>query len=263
MPRSTFAARRLYDGGVMAVDARSGRVFCRHSHDEFGIGLITGGAQRSWSGRGHVEAGPGHLITVNPGEVHDGAPIGTERAWSMLYFTPGVIRCLATDLSEGKVPMPELKAPVVDDARLSRSFLAARAAASGEPAAFEAHALVLLAGLLEPRPQSPPPGPDPLARVRQKIDDEPTARHSLGDLAAVAGLSRFQLLRGFTQMTGLPPHAYVVQRRLDLARHLIRGGSGLVEAALAAGFADQSHFHRSFLTRYGLTPGAYAAAVAT
>jgi AraC-like DNA-binding protein len=68
-------------------------------------------------------------------------------------------------------------------------------------------------------------------------------------------------MRGFARLTGLTPHAYIVQRRLDLARLAIRSGTGLADAASAAGFADQSHFHRAFTRRYGLTPGVYAAAM--
>ena len=48
--------------------------FPRHSHDQFGVGVITFGAPRSWSGVGHVEASAGDVIMVNPGEMHDGAP---------------------------------------------------------------------------------------------------------------------------------------------------------------------------------------------
>ena len=72
------------------------------------------------------------------------------------------------------------------------------------------------------------------------------------------GLSRIQLLRAFAQATGLTPHAYLIQRRVQLARRLLRGGASLAEASAEAGFADQSHLHRVFLARHGYTPGAYA-----
>lgn len=71
-------------------------------------------------------------------------------------------------------------------------------------------------------------------------------------------MSRFQLVRGFARSFGLTPHAYIVQRRLDAARRLIAAGTGLADAASDCGFADQSHFTRVFVRRYGLTPGSYA-----
>ena len=67
-------------------------------------------------------------------------------------------------------------------------------------------------------------------------------------------MSRFQLLRGFAQETGLPPHAYRMQRRVMLARQLIAGGANLAAAATAAGFADQSHMTRRFVQAFGLPP---------
>src|SRR3546814_5054227 len=77
-------------------------------------------------------------------------------------------------------------------------------------------------------------------------------------MAAQAGFSRFQTLRAFADLTGLTPHAYTVQKRLDLARLWIRRETPLAEAAIEAGFGDQSHMHRAFVARYGYTPGQYA-----
>lgn len=63
--------------GITAVAADSARRFARHTHDEFGIGVIDRGAQTSLSGRGRVQSQAGDLITVNPNEVHDGLPIAS------------------------------------------------------------------------------------------------------------------------------------------------------------------------------------------
>ena len=255
-----FQVRSLRDGAVTAVDARSARTFSRHSHEEFGVGLLWRGAQRSWSGRGAVEAGAGQVITVNPAEAHDGAPVGEERAWSMLYVTPALVGNMVADLSEDRLATRELHAPVVDDARVTHLFRAARTAAlqDADGERFGERLLLLFAALFKPAPASAPPTPRRMARVRERLDDDPAAPHPLAELAAVAGLSRFQLLRAFAHATGLTPHAYLVQRRVQLARRLVRSGASLAQAAAEAGFADQSHLHRAFLTRHGYTPGAYA-----
>jgi hypothetical protein len=102
MAGDAFTASAFRNGEILAVDARSTVTFSRHSHDAFGVGLMTCGAQRSWSGRGMVEASQGDLITVNSGEVHDGMPIGSDRAWSMLYFTPEFVGTVMADLSEAR-----------------------------------------------------------------------------------------------------------------------------------------------------------------
>lgn len=58
-------------------------------------------------------------------------------------------------------------------------------------------------------------------------------------------------------MFGLSPHEYLVQRRLDMARHLIVGGADLARAAADAGFSDQSHLTRLFKSAFGLPPGRF------
>jgi AraC-like DNA-binding protein len=180
----------------------------------------------------------------------------------MLYLPLEIVAPVIADCSEGKVAIPELKAPMIDDVRLSRIFTAARAALIEEKdgEVFNELLQVLLGALFNSKVQPAPAAPHRLIQAREWIDDDPAAGHSLVDLASLVGASRFQTLRAFAELTGLTPHAYVIQRRLDAARRLIRGGSSLASAAAGAGFADQSHMHRAFIARYGYTPGAYRGA---
>ncbi len=254
-------------GGVEAVEAASGHSFDRHTHEQFGIGLIHQGAQKSLSGRGMVEAGAGDMITVNPGEVHDGMPIGDAgRSWRMLYFDPIVIADAMEDISQSRTRAAEFTAPVFRDARISRHFQALfgvvtttkpcdRTEMLGEECL-----LSLLADAMRAHDGQGPAEPVPaaIARAQSLIDDDPAAAITLADLAEVADLSRFQVVRGFAKSFGLTPHAYLVQRRIDMVRRLIARGMPLAEAAAEGGFADQSHMTRIFARKYGLSPGAYA-----
>ena len=262
MRKGSFFIRRVEGGQATAVEACSAVSFPRHTHDEYGIGVMLEGAQRSWSGRGSVEAGAGSVITVNPGEVHDGAPIGESRTWAMLYVSQARMTTIASDIREGRQGETEFADPVTNERRAAVTFASAYAAlTNGHDDAAEERLFLLVAGLICGASGSAPVSNRQFANVRARIDDDPTGRHPLDELARDVGASRFQTLRGFTQLTGLTPHAYVVQRRLDAARSMIRRGTALADAAVAAGFADQSHFHRSFTRRYGLTPGAYATAI--
>jgi AraC-like DNA-binding protein len=264
MDRGSFAMRPCAFRDVQAVEACSRHAFPRHTHDGYGIGLIVRGAQRSWSGRGTVEAGPGSIITCNPGEVHDGVPIGATRAWNMLYLAPPFVRAIVSDIREGAAAEFEFADPVIGQHTQVQAFQVAYGALTGRRAdAGRAHErlIILLAGLLHNmRPSSAllPPG---LARAKARIDDDPTAPIALADLAREAGVSCFQLVRGFAKLTGLTPHAYLVQQRLDAARAMIAAGATLANAAAACSFADQSHFSRTFVGRYGVTPGTYAEAM--
>lgn len=79
------------------------------------------------------------------------------------------------------------------------------------------------------------------------------------ELAAVCRLSVSHFVRAFRQSTGLPPHQWIVMRRVDLSKDLLAKGAmrPLAEIALACGFADQSHFTRTFSRIVGMTPGAW------
>ncbi|MDQ0134620.1 AraC-like DNA-binding protein [Neorhizobium galegae] len=251
--------------GVQAVVARSDHHFARHTHDQFGIGVIESGAQKSASGRGPVEAGPGDVITVNPGEMHDGAPIGDEgRFWQMLYFEPDVIAVAVADIRQGQPGDFEFADPVLRQsphvATMRQLFTAMTTEQAGAELRGQELLLTLLAEAMREVPE-----PKPVSRgirvARERIDDDPAKAVSLATLAGLAGLSQFQLLRAFDKATGFTPHAYLIQRRVQLARKLIAGGAGLAEAALASGFADQSHMNRIFTRSFGLSPHLYAVAV--
>ncbi|MFC0199012.1 helix-turn-helix transcriptional regulator [Paracoccus rhizosphaerae] len=238
----------------------------RHSHDQFGIGVILRGAQTSSSGRGTVEAQAGDLIAVNPGEVHDGAPLGEGgRAWQMLYFEPIVITDAMEILAEGAVPAMELSHPALRDPcaadQFRRLFSAVTDVHGSESEIADHEALVLLLAHLTDRPRPKEVHvPAAIADARARIDEDPAAPLTLAELADLGGVSRFHLLRGFARITGLTPHAYLVQRRLHLARRMIAAGDALADVAQAAGFSDQSHMTRLFIRSYGISPGRYAAA---
>jgi AraC-like DNA-binding protein len=238
--------------GIIAVTARSARGFARHTHDQFGIGLVEAGAQTSASGRGQVRVEAGDLITVNPNEVHDGLPVDDHgRVWRMLYLDPKVMTCLTGRQQEFAFPV--LRRPGLANA-FRRLFQSVHD--PGQGLATEA-ALVRLSAALDDRPQRPAL-PGGVGRALQVLGDDPAHPVSLGDLAAIAGLTRFHFLRSFARATGLTPHAFQMQARLHLARRLIAAGLPLSAVAADAGFSDQSHLTRLFARSHGMTPGGYA-----
>jgi AraC-like DNA-binding protein len=256
--------------GVVATSNDSAHRFPRHWHDSFGLGVMDRGAQRSASGRGVVEAWQGQCITHNPGEVHDGAPIGgSARRWRMLDLEPAA---LAWALDRSDAAAFEWKAPVMEDTSLRNLLHSAfralddwsserQSAGVADALAFE-EAFVLAVGcaLEGPRQRSAPPQTSvPLQIVRERLTDDLTCAPKLDDLARLAGTSRFALVRSFAREHGLPPMAWLQQWRLHRARERIACGSSLADAASACGFSDQSHMTRVFRRQFGYTPGAWRA----
>jgi AraC-like DNA-binding protein len=107
----------------------------------------------------------------------------------------------------------------------------------------------------EPRRRDRDPGLARLVRTRLD-DDEPT----LEELARELGTHPSHLVRTFRREYGLPPHRYVVGRRLDRARRMLLDGIPIADVAAATGFHDQSHLTRHFRALLGTTPGAFRGA---
>lgn len=95
-----------------------------------------------------------------------------------------------------------------------------------------------------------------LTPVLQRLHED-ASTPALDDLAALAGMNRFQLIRSMKRATGLSPVAWRHNDRVNTARALLRQGRPLAEVAHTLGFADQSHFHRVFRAYTATTPGAY------
>jgi AraC-like DNA-binding protein len=81
---------------------------------------------------------------------------------------------------------------------------------------------------------------------------------SLDDIAGVACLTKWHLLRAFRREYGLSPHGYQMQLRLARARRLLERGRSSSFVTYESGFSDQSHLTRRFKEFFGFTPARYA-----
>jgi AraC-like DNA-binding protein len=254
--------------GIDAMTAVSARSYPRHTHDQYGIGTVDAGGHAWWSDRGRFDEGPGRIINLNPGEVHDGWAIGERpRTWRMLYIEPSVMDASLADVGDGACVPFTFGAAAFADPLVGRLLERAYRYASlpANPANTMACEVVFLhlvsrlrAHATEARLMRDRPATTCVRRARERIDADPSAPCTLQQLASELGVSRFQLIRGFARDVGITPHAYIVQQRIALARRLIRARHDLAETALLSGFFDQSHLTRCFLKQFGVTPGRYA-----
>ena len=249
--------------GIEVISIASDRSFSRHTHDEFGFGYLASGRQKSWSGRGQVEACAGDVITVNPQELHDGVVRqGESRYWRMLFLTPDALASL-TDLPAHRM---EVENPVLHDAatfRQVKKLVDGIAAEGSELPALKEAAMLVLRKIFGSVVQESQPRRDQystaISRVLDRIKSETAESLSLADYAETAGMSRYQVLRRFHKEVGLTPHAYLTQHRIKLAHRNILAGKSLAEVAAISGFADQSHLTRVFVKQLGFTPGSLQA----
>ena len=98
-----------------------------------------------------------------------------------------------------------------------------------------------------------------LRAVVEYVEEHLDAGLALEQMAAVARLSAYHFARQFKAATGLPPHQYVLTRRVERAKQLLQTGSdfSLAEVAAHAGFSDQSQFSHHFKRIVGVTPGQF------
>ncbi|WP_456832283.1 AraC family transcriptional regulator [Deinococcus sp. UYEF24] len=242
------------------------QAFRPHAHEEYAIGIIERGAQSVRLGGSRQIFAAGTLALINPGEVHTGQA-QTEGGWTYRMLYPPVGAVLAALGSESP---PVFRAASVNDPVLYQHFLALHRALEQGGEALELGSrwqafLAVLTGRHAEQRLRPVPVRREITAVgrAQQILQACTLDGSaltLSELAEQAGLPSLRLLRAFKAATGLPPHAYQTQLRVERARSLLTAGLPAAEVAFTVGFYDQSHLGRFFRETYGVTPGQYAAA---
>jgi len=265
-------ARYWQHAGVPGVDLLRARFvthrYSRHAHETYTFALIEAGTEVFEYGGSLLRADTGAVALLNPEVVHTGQA-ATPAGWAyrVLYPAADVVADVAADLG-WRPGTPSFPQTVVHDPGSARLLRAAHIAAEhGDRLASSSLLLAALAGLLRAHAgpgrlvRSPSrasrDSPAAVRAVRDLLTDRLADPPSLDDLALATGMSPFTLLRAFRGETGLPPHAYLNQVRVRLARKLLDDGMAPAEVAAQVGFADQAHLTRHFKRVMGVPPGAY------
>jgi AraC-like DNA-binding protein len=100
--------------------------------------------------------------------------------------------------------------------------------------------------------------------VREVLEDSyaKADETSLHVLAQRTGVTPFHVIRAFREATGLAPHQYLIQVRVERARQFLADGAVPSMVAAMTGFVDQSHLTYHFKKHLGITPGNYRRCVA-
>ena len=241
------------------------RAFAPHFHHAWVLGCVLSGRRHLFvQGREYLDA-TGDVVIFRPGEVHACAPAGPAPfVWRGFHFRTGGA---AAALSRAVAGAPQPAGPVHAGGDVIDELLAAHALLGGTaPAACKRMRLFTALhhlGISVQRREntvSPAPGPhapDPaLETLRLHLESHAADRLTLEDMASLARMGKFRLIRAFARMTGATPYRYLESARVNRAQELLEQGLPPAEAALEAGFADQCHLARAFRARLGVTPGA-------
>ncbi|MGR5151443.1 AraC family transcriptional regulator [Photobacterium swingsii] len=254
-------------GGLEILDAEYEKQnFSRHSHEGYTIGVIETGAQRFYRTGGHHVAPQDTIILVNADEVHSGHS-ATEGGWAYraMYPLPQQLEQLTKDLYLPNYGAPYFPNAVISDPELANQLRLVFNTLENSDNRLLRETLIYGAlvklmgkhGKSRLNPNFETKAQKQLLLVKEFLDDYPQADVSLDDLAKLAAISPYHLVRSFQKEFGLPPHAYQIQSRLRLARKLLKQGHSISDTAQECGFHDQSHFHRHFKKANGYTPGQY------
>ena len=244
--------------------------FSPHVHEGFVFTVIEHGAQR-FRHRGSDHLAPaGSMVLINPDELHTGSK-AHEQGWRYRAFYPDNAQVCGVldELELGRQGMPSFAFSVLQDVQLHRQFQALHQLLDQQASALQLQtawreAILLLFQRHARLPEGLAPGHEPLtvSRAKELLSSQLAAPPSLEELARAVGLSAFHFARVFRRATGLPPHSWLMQRRLEQARALLRNGCAPLTVAMQLGFADQSHLSRQFKQAYGVAPGQHRQASA-
>lgn len=229
--------------------------FPAHFHACYVFGFVAGGKSTMGCREQSHELESGSALILNPGQIHQcllGGPLdyfsvhvpvpvmqyiecALGRRGRLPYFSgptlpKGVSECLA------EAVMPDCS----DDVRSARFLQFLR--------------------MIWPEQSDdalPVPERTSVSLAREIMRTEYAQPLSLPRIAERCAVSESTLLRSFLRLEGVSPHAYLLSLRVEHARELLLDGCAPSEAALRAGFCDQSHLTNVFRRYIGMTPRAY------
>ncbi|WP_022658492.1 AraC family transcriptional regulator [Desulfovibrio desulfuricans] len=274
-PQQTFISPDKYPYLEVRTTLQSTLPYAEHFHSAFSFGLILeSGTCFTLMGQAH-EALKGDIALIAPGLPHSCNPLhGKARSYLMAYFDAAWFArsiCCPLGIAEAyEVTMPVVRDPALfqqgiaameafckgaDDAEIRFAALFRQLqweygclANSAEPVGKKMDYPLAAANILLPAD---------IASMAGENGPPATDHAPVTSLARRAGLRRESFSRAFRRTAGLPPKAWLHCLRLEKARAMLRQGKSIADAALAAGYADQSHFHRMFVKFYSVTPGCY------
>ncbi len=259
-----LTARRFHH--TPATDAFTAPPLAQHLITLF----LEGPAEIDWRLQGRRLTGwtvPGHVMIMAAGQ---------ENVWQWsgnpdvlhLYLTPDYVNALAAEAGLGQVELID-GYDRVDPLLFSLGNHVLRELAAGDGAgdSLVGEALAQLVGLQLLRAHSARRLPVQavaalpgwrLRRVSDLVEERLDGELSITEMAMAAGLSTYHFSRCFKAATGRPPHRFLLERRIERAKALLRDpAQEIAQVALAAGFASQEHLTTVFRRLTGTTPARY------
>lgn len=243
-----------------------GRKACysRHMHNTFSIGAITSGTSYYFDGHQTHQTLQGTVVLINPDTVHACNPIANQ-PWSylMFYVNHQWLAKLQPNANKSSFTFQPIKPTISHDDEIYGGLIHLYSALTNSnhhlviKQQIATHFFTKLLKKLASNTISPYLLTNRLQPIAEYLSTHCTQNIYLEELCEQAALSPYYLTRQFKQIYGLPPHEYLINRRIQHGQLLLKKGESIIDAALSSGFADQAHFQRTFKKLLSATPKQY------
>ncbi|WP_016832919.1 helix-turn-helix transcriptional regulator [Herbaspirillum lusitanum] len=239
--------------------------YAPHTHDSFSIGIVDAGHSIFALAEHSQPIAPGDVVLVRAGDVHCCNPADLQ-CWSyrMFHIEHGWLSTLLAETPATRGLPERMRSQVLRSPQavqlLDRMTLALDHDASERVAEVITCLQEIMLLCAEACAHDAAPLTEDahgLGRAYAHLQQHCRRSVSLDELAEVAGMGRYQLIRQFRRRYGMTPHALQLDMKIRQARTLLQQGASAADAAYDTGFADQSHFHRIFKSRVAATPAQY------
>lgn len=234
----------------------------KHSHEEYSLGLVYQGESDFWYEGQVAFVQQQHLVFIPKQLVHACNPKKAQPwKYKMLYIQADWVEGFFESREEGLLPYPVVKE--VAHPSLFKALHQQLSVLTGSACFLEkeAHLLALFESLGGGQPQESLlryEGLQPkVKKIQEYIHSHFADKISLDQLAQISGLNKYYIIRAFNQKLSVPPHTYQNLLRIHFAKKELKKDRSVTEVAHAAGFYDQSHFHKVFKQQVGVTPEQY------
>lgn len=263
--KAKFYTDRIISGmDILRVD-RSSHAFPDHIHeDDYTLSLMIEGRSRCFGEKKQVVR-TGGVVLINPGQVHSGKPVDhMPISYITLFFKKEL--CLNILGGDGKRTIDDLafSGLMVEDPVLSKQiyaiselFFGPQNNSTNMELIHDLFEYLYAKSYLAPskdKTGQPSSRDSRIVKAKQMLVDNPAEKQSLETISGRLGMNPYHFLRRFKKETGLTPHSYRNQKRIELAKKLLAHKVPLSQVALETGFSDQSHFNRRFKQFTGFTP---------
>ena len=228
-----------------------------HTHDTWTVFTVDEGSIAYDLERRHRGVEGSKVTLLPPHVAHDG------RAAASAGYRKRVLYVGTEVLGEHLIG-PAVDAPDILDRSLVRRFWSLHRALGDPSDAFEAETIFALVAarlgrhLGDRQREEAPHDPTIADELRDLLDARLFVGVTLAEAGRILEVSPAHLVRSFAGRFGIPPHRYLVGRRIEAARGRLLKGEPIARVAADVGFHDQAHFTKHFKRHVGTTPGAFA-----